>query len=570
MRRLLPLFVLVAMAGCGTSAASSNPDPKTPDTATDKPADTASAPPQTPADGGKTAQSTSPGGGAGASKPGAFREEALDKMPSFELAVTPLPPAPKGLPEPPKACGAFLTRKPAAAPACADAAAGLDALDKALAEAKPDKRDAALAGLEACAGLPAGVVRALRAELAPSGCGDVLTEPLVNAPPKGIDGAVYGTLRGLALSARLARTGSAPPKLQPPYDKKRVQEFVAGPMNTWMNEQAAAIQELSNEGAKLSFYGRGLVALEAGSSDLRVVEAVRSVPLPAEIGKDKELKDVYYAQLDQALDPRKDRGRDAALVGLRDFAFVGVLRDARLDTARGQLSRLYGGRRIDALDGLVVPPLAKAQPADAAERLAGKLPTFYAGLLLGREAAAKPSVLRMLLERGVPLQHRIALKSAELAPDVRRLYARARLELGRIYLRALDFDQAAALLSALPAAERTPEDAFLLALATALRNGPEDAAVLVRNAPVPMLGMGQVGELDAIARAPQKGPLAGPAAFDAALIKEITAPAGSKSAYFLDVAQRYREAAKLLGEPAQRARAEERARASEETAKAIP
>jgi hypothetical protein len=178
--------------------------------------------------------------------------------------------------------------------------------------------------------------------------------------------------------------------------------------------------------------------------------------------------------------------------------------------------------------------------------------------------------LRVLLERGVPLQHRIALKSAELSPDARRLYARARLELGRIYLRALDFDQAAALLSALPAAERTPEDAFFLALATALRNGPEDAAVMVRNAPVPMLGMGQVGDLDAIARAPQKGPLAGPAAFDAALIKQITAPAGANAAFFLDVAARYREAAKLLGDPAQRALAEDRAKAAEATAKAIP
>ncbi|UQA55407.1 hypothetical protein [Polyangium aurulentum] len=568
MRRLLPLFVLVAMAGCGPSAASSNtPDPNVP-SAQSTPPDGASTETAPPESGGKTDKSADTGKGGG--KPGAFREENLDKMPAFELAVAPLPAAPKGLPEPPKTCAAFVQRKPAAAPACADAAAALDALDKALAEAKPDKRDAALAGLESCAGLPAGVARALRAELAPAGCGDVLVEPLVNAPPKGTDGAVYGTLRGLALAARLARTGSAPPKLSPPYDKKRVQEFVAGPMSAWMNEQAAAIQELSNEGAKLTFYGRGLVALEAGSSDLRVVEAVRSVPLPAEIAKDQELKNIYYAQLDQALDPRKDRGRDAALVGLRDFAQVGVLRDARLDTARGQLSRLYGGRRIDALDGLVLPALAKAAPADMGERLAGKLPTFYAGLLLGREAAAKPSVMRMLLDRGVPMQHRIALKSAELSPDTRRLYARARLELGRIYLRALDFDQAAALLSALPAADRTPEDAFLLALATALRNGPEDAAVMVRNAPVPMLGMGQVGDLDAIARAPQKGPLAGAAAFDAALIKQITAPAGANAAYFLDVAARYREASKLLTDPAQRTLADDRARAAEATAKAIP
>jgi len=147
------------------------------------------------------------------------------------------------------------------------------------------------------------------------------------------------------------------------------------------------------------------------------------------------------------------------------------------------------------------------------------------------------------------------------------MYARARVELGRVYLRAVDFDQAASLYAGLPEGARTDEDAFFAALVAALRNGPEDAATMVRTAPVSMLGMGQIAGLDTITKA--KGPFAGAAAFDAALIKQITAPIGADAAYFRDVAARFREAAGLLGDAAQRKAAEDRAKAAEATASAI-
>lgn len=498
-----------------------------------------------------------------------YREEPLAEAPAQDVVVTPLEPAPKGLAEPPKTCAAFVSRKAAAAPTCKTRDEALDALDKAFAAASPDKRDAQLAALESCAGLPPGVARALRAELAPLECGDALVEPMVKSPPAGIDGAVYATLRGLATAARIARTGTTPPKLAAPFDRKRVEEFVGGPMKEWMSAQSVAIEALSKEGLKLSSYARGIAAIEAGMAELRIVEAVRGAPLPTEFAKDAERTNVYYAQLDQVLDPRKDRGRDATLVGLRDLAQAGVLFDARIVRARGLLARVYGGGRIEALDGLLIPPLAKAQPSNVQERLALKLPTFYAGLLVPRDAAKNAAVLRWLIGQGVPLGHRIALRDGELSPDVRRLYARARLEFGRTYLRALDFDQAAVLLNGLPDAERTDEDKLLRALVEALRNGPEDAAVMVRNAPVPMLGMGDVKALDTLSNAQPKGPLAGMAAFDAAMIRHITAPIGADAAYFRNVASRYRNAASLLADPNHKKIAEERAKSAEATAAAI-
>lgn len=567
MRKLFPIFLLAALTGCTGSAGTPTPGPKTPtDAKTTEQTSTTTNTAST--DKGPEKQGDVKQDKPAASKP-AYREETLTETTSVDVAVSPLAPAPKGLADAPKTCAAFVARKPVAGGACKTRDEALEALDKALSETAPDKRDAKLAGLETCEGLPVAMARALRAEMAPLECGDALVEPLVKAPPAGIDGSLYATLRGLATAARIARTATTPPKLAPPFERKKVEEFVAGPMKEWMSAQAIAIEALSKDGLKLTSYARGIAAIEAGMAELRIVEAFRNAPVPVEFAKDQEISNVYYARLDEFLDPRKERGRDATLVGLRDLAQAGVLHDARVDRARSFLSRLYGGRRIDALDGLLVPPLAKAEATTVQERLALKLPTFYAGVLLPRDAAKKASFLRALLERGIPLGHRIALRDGELSADVKRMYARGRLEFGRTYLRAVDFDQAAALLAGVPEAERTDEDKLVAALVEALRNGPEDAAVMVRNAPVPMLGMGDVKALDAVAATGSKGPLAGFAAFDAALVRHITAPIGADAAYFRDVAARYRAAASQLSDRNHKSVAEERAKSAEATSVAI-
>jgi len=571
-RTLFPLFLLVAMAGCTGSTASTGDAAKTPvdaqktqTTPADKPTDNPAEPKET--NPTETKPRTETGKGEG----GYREEQGLVEPAAIEVVAAPLGALPKGLPEAPKACEAYVNRKATPAAACVEPAKALEALDKALAETKQDKRDALLAGLENCQGFAPGVRRALRAELAPIECADVLVAPLVNNPVPGLDGHLYAVLRGLALAARLSRTGNTPPKFSGPSDKKHVQEFINGPMKEWMASNAVAIQELSGAASKLPGYARGVAAVEAGLAELRIVEAVRAVPIPSEIAKDQELRNIYYAELDQLLDPRKERGRDAALLGLREFAAVGVIHDARVEKVRAALSKLYGGRRIDALDGLLLPALGKRETADVTEGLAAKLPTFYTGIILPFDAVKKASVLRAMLEKGVSLPHRIALKGETLTPDMRRLYARARLELGRVYVRAVDFDQVAALLSGLPEAQRTDEDNFLLALAEALRNGPEDAAVMVRSAPVPMQGMGQTAALDGIYRAKtdKKSAFVAEAAWDSALIKQITAPIGADAAYFRDIASRYRDAAEKLSDKNQKKAAEERAKAAEETAKAI-
>jgi hypothetical protein len=548
------LLSILALVGC---AAAPVPPPAapTPPAPAPAPAEATPAAPEKPADP--------------FALEGSLREEPISLIAPGPVTIT-LDKAPKGVAPAPKVCAEYAKRKATGKNACGSEGA-MPPLDTALAESGPARRDALLADVEACAAIPPGLVRALRAELAPRGCADVLVEPLLEKPNDKTPAAVQHALAGLALGARLARTVGAAPKLAAPYDRARVAAHLKGPMRDWIVEQVAAVEAISRQGVSLAQYGKAVVAIEAGLAEMRFVEAVRSGPIPDEFLKDGDLKNMYFSVLDEALEPRKARGRDAALVALRELAFLGVLHDDRVDRARKLLSELYGGRRIDALDGLLLPPLPPAQPTTAEERVAAKLPTFYASVVVPPKSALRPGTLRALLDRGLPPAARLELREAPTLPnDVRLLFARARLDLGRLYWRAYDFDRAAALASDMTGeGGRPPEATLLLAVAAALRGGPEDVAQVMRRAPLEALGLGKVTALDAIAGATPPGPFAGMAAFDAAYVRELAAPQGADAAYFRDVSARFRKAAELVADPKAKAVAEDRAKAAEATAAAI-
>src|SRR5262249_53351766 len=141
--------------------------------------------------------------------------------------------------------------------------------------------------------------------------------------------------------------------------------------------------------------------------------------------------------------------------------------------------------------------------ASAEERLAAKLPTFYAGVLIDAKAATRPGTMARFEVRGVPMPMRALLANEAPSPDVRALYARARLESARIYWRGSDVDQAAALAAEWPAATPRPDDVTLVfAVALALRAGPEDAAEMMRKAPLARGGEADVAALDSLASKP--------------------------------------------------------------------
>jgi hypothetical protein len=479
-------------------------------------------------------------------------------------ATSPAPSAPQAPPEsaeirippPPASCSAFASKR-ADSKSCPDAIAKLGAA-LALADAP---RDAALVDLEGCSELVAGVVRALRIELGPTECGDALAEGFGSA---GAAPEMRDTLRGLALAAQASRLVRDPPKLAAPFGKERVMEFVKGPLADWIGEQAAAVYHVSLAGSALAGYGKAVVAIEAGLADMRFVEVVREAPIPDEIRGNASLSEAYFATLDEALEPRKVRGRDAALVGLEKLADVGVLSDPRVDRARSLLSKVYAGRRIDALDALLVPELAPAAPKSPEQMLAARIPTFYVPLLLPKLQVTDPVTLRALLERGLPAGARAELERGKAPPEAERLYARALFELGRRYWRSADFARAKEL--AARNEKRGADMPLVAAIGDVLAKGPKNAAQMIVGGPHLPSGVGQVAALDQVGKSHRS--IEGHAAFDAAMLLELARPANADAKYFEDVANRYAVAEKKLP-PEHRKTAAERKKAAEEIARAI-
>jgi hypothetical protein len=468
---------------------------------------------------------------------------------------------PAGVPAADASCQEYLAH---ATEACKPAAPAREALAQALSSASPLERDALLACLESDSSLPKGLLRALRAELAPLGCADVVALPYLEPRRPDLSRSIEDTLIALASGGRLARLVQKAPELSGPFDKPHFMEFFQSTLKPWVVTQAQAIHELSLPAARLSAYGKGVVAIEAGLADMRFVSVVRQVALPKEMNDDAEVRDAYYAALDEALEPRKARGRDAALVGLREFSNEGILVDPRVERARALLSEVYAGRRINALDQLLLSPLKPAVEDTTEQKLALRLPTFYAGQLLAPGSLDAP-LLRALLERGLPRALAEHLDPTKLDEAGQDLLVRALLERGRRYFKAEDF----ALAARLSGTDKPgPERALYHALASSLQNGPRDASELILRGQKLAIGTREVAELDHLA-AEKNNPSAPLAAFDAAYLLGLAPP--QNDAQFWDaLAKRFDSAARALKDPAHKRLARELHAAAKDTEKALP
>jgi len=495
-------------------------------------------------------------GAGGAVAPAKAPEAPLDQGPAGGPRpddVTPagLGAAPAGIPEPPKECAAFVGE---AAASCV-AGDAREQLASALAAA-PEARDVALRCLERSTQLPAGLVRALRADLAPRGCGDSIVADSAGAP--GPTRELADALVALGIGARLYRSVRDAPLPRPPFDKPAFLKHFQEVLRPWIVQQAHAVDVLSRVGPRLSGYAKAVVALEAGLADMRFVEVARSIELPAEMKDDPEIRETYLVALEQALEPRVARGRDAALVGLGELSRQGITYDRRLSDARRLLSELYAGRRIDALDRLVVPPLP-APVLDTTElKLAATLPAFYTLRLDPTPKVDDAKLLRARLERGVApglwLSEPSAITSAELAAIQRR----ALFELGRLYFWAEPFARAARI----EAAATDSEAALLVGISKVLMRGPRNAAALMLGPSTLPAELRDTAALDALAK--QKGPMAGMAELDAAYLRGL-APPPSDPAFWKEQRTRYERARARLDAPTAKALAADLAKAAADT-----
>jgi hypothetical protein len=482
-------------------------------------------------------------GAAGVTSPAKAPETTPAPAPGAETSQTaakaapakPLAELPPGIPEASADCPA---RANIARVACGPHADFTLELARALASGGAEQ-DRLLGCLESATEAPPGLVRALRADLGPRGCGDVTVgDGVVAGAPR----EIADVLVALGVGARLYRSVREPPLPRPPFDKAAFLKHFKETLSPWIVQQAHAVDVLSQVGPRLSGYAKGIVALEAGLADMRFVAIARAIELPAEMKNDPEIRETYLVALEQALEPRVARGRDAALVGLAELSRQGITKDLRLDEARGLLSQLFAGRRIDALDRLLLPTLPALTVDTPALSVAAKLPAFYALKLDAAPSISDAKLLRARLEQGVPPALWLAGAASPASPELAALTQRGLFQLGQAYFWAEPFARAAAI----DAPANDSNAALLAALAKVLARGPRNAAALMLGPPTLPPELRDTSGVDALSK--QKGPVAGLAEFDAAYLRGLAPPANDP-AFWKEQAARYQRAQKKLDAP---------------------
>ncbi len=506
--------------------------------------------------------STACGAGGSAVGPAKSPDASPDQGPPGVTPVGEAKPAglgdaPAGVPAAPQECAAFT----GAPPTSCTPGDFKDQLAAAL-TAAPEGRDALLRCLESSTEAPSGLVRALRADLAPRACGDAIVASEVGK--SGQPRELADALVALGVGARLNRSVRQAPLPRPPFTKADFLKHFKEVLSPWIAEQAHAVDTLSKVGPRLSNYAKAVVALEAGLADMRFVGVARSIDLPKEMKDDPEIRETYLVALEQALEPRVLRGRDAALVGLGELARQGVMRDARLTEVRKLLSELYAGRRIDALDKLLLPALPPAAQTTTALKVAANLPAFYALRFDSAPGIDDPTLLRARLEQGVPPALWLTPLPTTASPELAVLAQRALFQLGQMYFWAEPFARAAAI--------ETPANdanAMLVAgLAKVLARGPRNAAALMLGPPTLPPELRDTAALDVLAKAKGQGPVAGLAEFDAAYLRGL-APPVNDPAFWKEQHARFGRAQKALVDKVLQANAADLAKAAADTEKEL-
>ncbi len=334
----------------------------------------------------------------------------------------------KNIPAAPPKCTSFVARA-AAVPPAVDVASALTSTD-------PARRDALLVGLgDVVAEEKRLWVHALRADLAPVECADVIIDPILGRRPV-IETPVSNVLVGLSLAAKLSRTVIVPPSMWGVRGKGEGRRFPRGPARGVVCERDGDARHPRfgyERPDELRPRDRADGAGDRRAPSRRSASRRAHGDGARDLGRRAEGS--LRGQLEPAVETTKLHGRDAVLAGLADFAQVGVLEDARVARARTTLARVFPDRRIDALDGLMLPPRVAPAPSTPLGVASRSVPTYWLGFL-----GADPDGLDVLV-RGVPqptrAHHRRSNDLADVAAN--EAYARTRFEMGAHLLEAHRF-----------------------------------------------------------------------------------------------------------------------------------
>lgn len=285
-------------------------------------------------------------------------------------------------------------------------------------------RDAALARLESCAGLPAGFVRALRADLALP-CADTLAAapaPLANGS---VSASYQHALFGLALAAQLLRFQVTPPAFRPASNRTseaKVRPFVERTLLPWVEQRWRQLDEPRRlvELLPASSYGGAIARLGYAAAERRVRAAPRSAQIPDQLKKSYELRESYYQTVDELARPLGSRPR--AFSAFDAWATAGQLRSR---PGLYWTDNLAG--RIGALEHLLLPPPELPTLTSESELLAATLPPFFTSELFTLAELSRTDVLRAAALQGLSPVTRGALARAPLDHSGREAWLRSQL-----------------------------------------------------------------------------------------------------------------------------------------------
>jgi hypothetical protein len=290
-------------------------------------------------------------------------------------------------------------------------------------------RDAALARLESCTGLPAGFVRALRANLALP-CADTLAA----APGPVTGGTVSAPLQhalfGLALAAQLLRFQVAPPAFRPAFaatSRSEARPFVEHTLLPWVEQRWRQLDEPRRlvELLPASSYGGAIARLGYATAERRVRGAPRTAPIPNQLKKSYELRESYYKTVDELAQPLWSRPR--AFSAFDAWATTGQLRSLpELDWT----DNLAG--RLGALEHLLLPPPELPNSTTESELLAAALPPFFTSELFTLAELSRTDMLRAAALQGLSPVTRGALARASLDDSGRVAWVRSQLILALV------------------------------------------------------------------------------------------------------------------------------------------
>jgi hypothetical protein len=455
-----------------------------------------------------------------------------------DVAETTLPPSPQGILPPPSTCAAFGIRAAAGPkPQCATRQEALTALDEALDVQSAASRDGRLVALESCWVFPAGVIRGIRAELSPA-CADVIVAPSLLQT---LRVSVQHALIGAALGARALRTKPAPAYIGTGTPDS-ITTYLQTRMHAWDSQTVAALKELEATASTLTGYGHALALAAVAQGYGLHMDGFRRVPYPREWdrrGNDGTVRLHFFEVVNQASVPTREVALRQTTSALYVMGDTGATTHRMTDALRTWLHRNFRRQFLDL--AVAMPP--PAAPAGTLARLAARLPTFYAGVVLGTNATCE-DVLRQWSAQGVPQGSRGQLSGnlAALSPDGRLTYADAMLRTALTFGRRVDHDELAHAVAAAVADSPSDHASFVRAVMTAIRpaqfEGSPDVLSFSRGA--------AKGDLDAVV-----GPFAGYAHLLAGDML-VEADGSPRSEVLTQAGRRYDEAATELPEPAAR------------------